>query len=275
MDVAGLARRLADLLYPPRCLACREPTETPHGLCAACWRETGFAAGAVCDACGAPLADSGLAGARPLCGDCRARPPGWDRGRAALLYEGTGRRLVLLLKHGDRPDLARPLAGLMAAAGRDLLGPGTLLVPVPLHWRRLVRRRYNQSAEIARALADRTGLGWAPELLRRVRPTPSQEGRGREARQANVAGAFAVPPGRSGRVRGARLLLVDDVLTTGATLSAAAAALRAAGAARVDVLVAARAGRADGDGLRPPPASLYSAGSRAGGQAAAPRGDGA
>lgn len=230
-----MALALADTVFPPRCLACPVPTATPGRLCAACWLETHFVAGTACRRCGAPL--HGEAGDEDDCERCLSHPPGWDRGAAALLYGGAGRRLVLALKHGDRLDIVGPLAGWMVAAGRDLLYEADLIAPVPLHWTRLVRRRYNQSAELARRIGALAGRPVVPDLLLRRRATPPQEG-GRDARAANQAGAFALAPRRS--VAGHRVLLVDDVLTTGATLSSCADTLRAAGASGVDVLVLAR-----------------------------------
>ena len=237
----ALGATLIDAIYPPRCLACTEPTERAHGLCPACWRDTHFIAGPVCRRCGVPLI--GAEGA-DACESCTRHPPAWDRGAAALVYAGAGRRMVLGLKHGDRLDLVRPLAGWMAAAGRGLLADAEMVAPVPLHWTRLVRRRYNQSAELGRALARTAGRRFVPDLLTRRRATAPQDG-GREARAANQAGAFALTQRHAGAVAGRRVLLVDDVLTSGATLSACADCLRGAGAAGVDVLVLARVAFAD------------------------------
>lgn len=233
-----LGASLVNAIFPPRCLTCTEATEAPHGLCPACWRDTHFIAGAVCEACGLPLVGEAAPG--DLCEACLRHPPAWDRGRAAVLYEGAARRAVLALKHGDRLDLARPLAGWMAQAGAPLLAETDLVAPVPLHWRRLIRRRYNQSAELARALGRRSGRRVVVDLLERRRMTAPQERMARDARHANQAGAFAVAARHRAAVEGRAVLLVDDVLTSGATLGAAAEVCRAAGAARVDVLVLAR-----------------------------------
>jgi predicted amidophosphoribosyltransferase len=234
-------------ILPPQCLACGAEVTSDHGLCPDCWRETVFLSGLVCDLCGAPLPgeDSG----RPEhCDDCLRTPRPWRQGRAALLYTGTGRRLVLALKHGDRLDLVPPLAGWMQRAAAPMLGPDLapdlapefIVAPVPLHRWRLVKRRYNQSALLAGALARAAGLRHIPDLLTRVEATPSQEGRDRAARFANLEGAIRATPRRVAALSGARVLLVDDVLTSGATLAAASEACLAAGASDVSVLVLAR-----------------------------------
>jgi ComF family protein len=242
----SLKSTLIDTIYPPRCLACTAATDTAHGLCPDCWRDTHFIAGTTCGKCGVPLI--GDAGAEDVCEGCRRHPPAWDRGAAVLLYAGAGRRMVLALKHGDRLDMVRPLAAWMAAAGRDLLPQADLIAPVPLHWRRLVRRRYNQSAELARRLARLTGRPAAVDLLTRRRATVPQEGN-RTVRAANQAGAFALTSRHAAALAGKRVLLVDDVLTSGATLSACADCLRGAGAAGVDVLALARVAFEDSLGL--------------------------
>ncbi len=242
----ALKAAIVDTIYPPRCLACTEATDRPHGLCPACWRDTHFIAGTVCRRCGAPLI--GAAGAEDVCESCTRHPPAWDRGAAAILYAGAGRKVVLALKHADRLDMVPPLAGWMQTAGRPLLAEADLVAPVPLHWLRLLRRRYNQSAELARRLGRLSGRPVVPDLLLRRRATPPQTGN-RAVRAANQAGAFLVNPRRAAALAGRRVLLVDDVLTTGATLSTCAEALRAAGAGGVDVLVLARVAFEDSLGL--------------------------
>lgn len=223
------------LVYPIRCLLCDEPTAESFALCAACFSETQFIGGLSCDLCGVPL--PGESSDTEICDDCLAMPRPWSRGRAAIGYDGAGRRLVLKLKHGDRPDLARTAVRWMIRSGQDCLD-GTTLVPVPIHWSRRIARRYNQAAELARAVAQETGLPWRPLALSRTRATPGQDHRRVGDRFANLEGAII--PAAENDLCGRRVCLVDDVMTSGATLSACAAACHQAGAADVSVLVLAR-----------------------------------
>jgi ComF family protein len=227
------------VLYPPQCISCGAPVLSDFGLCGDCWRETPFIAGLVCDQCGTPL-PGGEAGETAICDDCIAIARPWGRGRAALMYQDNGRKLVLALKHGDRLDLARPASGWLQRAAGPLLQPGMLVVPVPLHWSRLIKRRYNQAALLSKALAARAGLDHCPDALQRLRHTGSQENRTRDGRFANMSSALRVPPRRRGLVKGRAVLLVDDVMTSGATFAAGTEALLAAGALSVDVLCLAR-----------------------------------
>lgn len=239
-----IRQRFLDALLPPRCPACRVLLDKPDAFCPACWRELDFIMAPICRRCGLPLpASSGDDGSAATCAGCLARAPVYDRARAAVRYAAASRRHILAFKHGDRTELATALARLMRQAGAGLVEDAQAIVPVPLHPWRLVRRRYNQAALLARAIARDAGRPYLAHELKRIRATPSQGGLSRAGRRRNVAGAFRA---RRRRIAGRRVLLVDDVMTTGATLEAAARACLAAGAWAVDALVFARVVR-EGD----------------------------
>ena len=241
-DLPAALRRLPllalDALLPPRCLACGATVDRTGMLCGACWGGLDFLAPPLCHGCGYPF-DYDL-GAEALCGACSAARPAFARARAVLRYDDASRRLLLAFKYRDRTDGAPAYGRWLARAAGPILAEAEAILPVPLHRWRLLARRYNQSALLARALARESGLPLWPDALVRTRNTPSQGRLGLEARRRNVAGAFAVPPRWRPRLAGLGLLLVDDVLTSGATAEAATKALLRAGAARVDVLTLAR-----------------------------------
>ena len=227
------------LIYPPQCLTCDARVTTDFGLCGACWRETPFITGLVCDHCGVPLPgdDTGKA---EHCDDCLTIARPWSQGRAAMLYKDNARRIVLALKHGDRLDLARPSASWLHRVAGPMIRPGMIVAPIPLHWLRLIKRRYNQAALLSAAVAKLAGLDHCPDLLIRRRHTGSQEGRSRDGRFANMADALVLHPRRANRVEGRHVLLIDDVMTSGATFAAAAEACIAGGATGISVLALAR-----------------------------------
>ncbi|HEY4126009.1 MAG TPA: ComF family protein [Rhizomicrobium sp.] len=240
---ARIARGALNLLFPPLCVACRAHVSDPGSLCPDCWRAISFIEGPVCSTCGLPFDLD--PGGETLCGACHAKPPRFDRALSVMRYDDASKKLVLALKRADRLDLTPAFARWMERSGRSLLDEAELIVPVPLHRLRLWRRRYNQAAVIAQAIAGSSGLHYAPLLLQRLRATPSQGTMpSAKARRRNMLGAFAVPKPRRGEVKGRTVLLVDDVLTTGATLDACARSLKRAGASRVLALTLARVVRA-------------------------------
>ncbi len=226
-------------IYPAQCVACDAQTDSEFGLCGACWRETQFIGGVVCDSCGTPLPGDDP-GETVQCDDCMkiARP--WDHGRAALVYTGVGRRLVLGMKHGDRTDLARPVAIWLARVARPILRDDTVFVPVPLHWQRRVKRRYNQAALLALALGRELNVPTCADALLRPKKTKPLEGHSREARFAALSNAISPNAKRAGAIEGNSVILVDDVMTSGATLAAAAEAAKTAGATNVSIVTLAR-----------------------------------
>ncbi|MBB2204344.1 ComF family protein [Gluconacetobacter takamatsuzukensis] len=246
---------MLDLLLPPDCPACHQPVDRAGLLCPDCFRGMSFIADPCCARCGQPFAAAIPGGAGRVCAPCLDTPPPWQSGRAALVYDERSRALVLRLKYADRIDLAPLLAGHMARAGRALLAQADLLVPVPLHRARLFRRRYNQAGLLAAAIGRIAHLPVLPDALVRVRRTQALARLGAGARHDVLQGAIVARASRRDDLAGRRIVLVDDVMTTGATLGACARAVMAAGAASVNVLVAARApdpARSNRDGWRPP-----------------------
>ncbi len=231
---------MLEMIYPARCMGCEVYTDGAQGLCPDCWSKTFFITGAACKQCGTPLPGEGT---DLLCDSCITFPPAWNHGAAAVIYAEGGRKMVLALKRGDRLDLAPALARWMHSPAKPLLKRADIIAPVPLHRWRLLRRKFNQSAELARHLARFSGQYCLPDLINRQRRTPSQDGLNRAERMDNQRGAFRISKRHMPALKGKSVLLVDDVMTTGATLSACAEALFAAGASNVDVIVLARVER--------------------------------
>ncbi len=231
-------RWTANMLLPPRCISCGSALWGETQVCGACWGDLQFIAAPLCPVSGIPFPFDPGPGA--LSAEMLAHRPAYGRARAALQYDEVSGRLASRLKYGDRLEAVPLFAKWMVHAGAELLRDADLIVPVPLHRARLFQRRFNQSAELARAVAKLSSVPCAPDLLIRTRSTRAQVGLSASARRRNVSGAFALTPGKGEKVEGMRLLLIDDVLTTGATVDACAKRLGAEGALSVDVLTLAR-----------------------------------
>lgn len=236
-------RRLAgmalDVLLPPRCLGCGTMMDDIGGLCSDCWKAVDFIAPPLCERCGTTFTLESEPGA--LCGICAHHAPAYGRARSVFAYDAASRSLILNLKYADRTDAAPAFGRWMVRAGAELLRSADILVPVPLHWTRLFTRRYNQAALLADAVGRESGVAVLLDPLVRLRRTPSQGRMRASDRRRNLRGAIALRPERMSQVEGKNLVLVDDVLTSGATVSECAQVLYKAGARNVDVLTLARA----------------------------------
>lgn len=232
-----LAGLMVDAVLPPLCLSCGDPVADVGTLCPGCWEKLSFLSNPQCAACGHPFDFD--PGPDALCGHCMAEPPPWRRARAVFRYDAASKPLILRFKHADRLDGAPAFARWLARAGVALIDDADLIAPVPLHRWRLLARRYNQAAVLAGALGRLTDRPVMPDLLRRVRHTPVQGHSGREERARNVRGAFALKDGAARLVAGKTILVVDDVLTTGATVGECSRVLARYGAT-VDVLTLGR-----------------------------------
>jgi ComF family protein len=241
---ARAAFRIAlDAVLPPRCLKCGDILGGENGLCAPCWQKLAWLSPPCCACCGQPFQFESSIGS--LCGACLQKRPAYDRARAVFRYDDESRHLILGFKHADRTELAPSLARWMARSGAELIADCALIVPVPLHWTRLAIRRFNQAGLLAQAIGKLADRPVEPRALTRRRATRSQGRLSRLARRRNVQGAMTVTPRFVPLVAGRRILLVDDVITTGATAETAAKALISAGASAVDVVALAKVVRAD------------------------------
>lgn len=237
-------RRASDFLFPPACPCCGRVMAAHGALCHACWRDVRFIERPYCEVLGTPFEHD--LGVGFLSAEAIANPPVFDHLRAVCLFDGAARTLVHGLKYNDRTELAPMMARWMARAGREVIDGCDVILPVPLHRWRLFSRRFNQAADLARALSAETGKPMLAGALRRRRHTVQQVGLGKVAREANMKGAFVVTTEGKAQLLGRRVVLIDDVYTTGATVSAATRALKRAGATNVDVLTFAMAfARAD------------------------------
>lgn len=234
----SLGKALLDQLYPPVCLGCAVPVTGADALCPACFKQLRPITAPLCPRLGLPFEVA--LGPEALSAEAIADPPPFGRARAAVVYNDLARNLVSRLKYSDQPELARFCGRLMAGAGHELWQDQPVLVPAPLHRRRQFQRRYNQSAELARAIASVTGLTVDTAILARKRATRQQVGLSAAARQRNVAGAFTVLPDALSRLAGRGVVLIDDVYTTGSTVKAMTRELRRAGIEKIDVATFAR-----------------------------------
>lgn len=237
VNARALAGRLADIIVPPVCLACQAPLSAHHALCPECWCQIDFIRPPLCDRLGLPLPFD--TGGVMISAAANSRAPLYHRARAVASYDGVMRQLIHGFKYHDRHDIRCLFGSWLLQAGHELLETADVIVPVPLNRMRLLKRRFNQAAILGGELGRRAGVKHAPMVLHRVRATRSQVGLTHVQRRQNVRGAFAVAPGGQSIVEGKRVLLLDDVITTGATVEACAKVLLDAGAVAVDVLALA------------------------------------
>lgn len=233
-----IARAVLDLLLPHQCLSCNEMVGEQGALCSECWGRITFPSAPYCDICALPFEID--VGEGSICGACARQTPDFDRARSAMIYNDASRRLVLGFKHGDRTEAAPAFGRWMMRSGSELIASSDIIVPVPLHWTRLFARKFNQAALLAHEISSASGVPVIPDLLIRQKRTPPQGKLSTAARRRNLQGAIAIKPNRVSFLREKSVLLVDDVLTTGATVSACARVLRRAGALNINVLTLAR-----------------------------------
>ena len=226
-----------DWALPPRCALCSDMIGGMAGLCGSCFATMQFLTDPLCEQCGRPTS---VKETSSTCATCLTAPPRYDWLRAAFAYDDASRSLILALKYRDRLDVVPALAGWMAAAAMPKIEAGDIIMPVPLHWRRFLARRFNQSAALAMALAERSDGIYAPDWIERTRNTPPMKAMTRKQRAENVLGAFSIAPPRRDVLHGRGVVLVDDVFTSGATIEELSAELRVCGVSRIGVVVVAR-----------------------------------
>ena len=227
------------MLYPPQCIMCREQLQSENALCGSCCRDMPFNTDCACVRCGASLIGvTETAGAE--CDDCIQNPPPWAEGRAVFRYQGLARKMILELKHGDRPELVAPAAAWMAQTAADILTEKSLIIPIPVHWQRFLQRKYNQAEVLAKHVATHSGAELKTDILRRPRKTVPLKEVNRSERFSILENAFEINADKVQEMKEQNIVLIDDVMTSGATLSAAVKTLQRAGAGDISVLVLAR-----------------------------------
>ncbi len=233
---------VTNLLFPPSCVSCHAAVDAPHSLCNSCFEQVVFIADPMCHVCGTPFAHEmgGNKGEQTLCASCMQHAPVYDKARSALNYDASSRKFVTRIKYADRTDMVPFAARLMAQAGHELWEEAELIIPVPLHWRRLVTRRYNQAFLLGKELSKLTEVPLLPDGLKRTKHTPPQTSLDWKHRQKNVKNAFGLNDKHADAIAGKVVILVDDVMTTGATLRACVKLLKKAKTSRVYVLTLAR-----------------------------------
>ncbi len=229
--------RLSDVLMPPVCLGCQCPMQDHHALCPECWQQVTFISAPLCDRLGLPMPYD--TGGTMISAAAAREPPAYNRARAVAHYDGKARHLIHDFKFRDQHNARQLFARWLVMAGQTLLNDADVIVPVPLYRFRLLNRRFNQAAILAKTLSQLTSITHHPLVLRRTRPTKRQVGLTTAQRKENVRGAFSVPDRKRALIEGRNILLIDDVITTGATINACAKTLKKAGAVRVDVLALA------------------------------------
>ena len=231
----SFGKKIIDKLLPHQCVSCYQMTLDGGRVCSSCWNELTFIEHPLCDRTGVPFAFDPGPGVVSM--QALARPPVWQRARACVVFDDASRKLIHALKYYDRFEVGDMMAQSMARAGRDLLKDADFIVPVPLHRFRLWQRRFNQAAYLAQLISEKSGISNYNNILLRARATRQQVGLQSKDRRKNVKGAFKVDEQEAGKLYGAKVVLIDDVITTGATATACAQALLEAGCEQVDVLV--------------------------------------
>lgn len=232
--------RLLDFLIPPHCVSCHGSMESDQGLCGACWRQIHFISNPYCHTCGLPLPFGDDNPTTMLCGPCTLEPPPYDLGRSCVAYDAHSKDLILRFKHGDHTSLTPFFVKWLEQTGKEIMVDVKFILPVPLHWTRLLKRRYNQAALLSKGLSHKTGIPYLPTTLKRIRATPPQGHLSKEERQKNVENSFSVSDKGANILEGQQVLLIDDVLTSGATIHACTKVLKNAGVTKVSVLTLAR-----------------------------------